>query len=130
LEVRFETAGIPDRDFKANLKYVGGEVREQTRDMVVEAIVDNKEGTLLPGMFVTAHLATGVSELPVVPKRALVGGSATPSVFIVDGDRARQRLVKLGPPVGDEVSIADGIQGGERIVLNPSNELTDGALID
>jgi membrane fusion protein (multidrug efflux system) len=62
-------------------------VREQTRDLLVEAVVDNHDGALLPGMFVVAHLSTGVSELPVVQKRALVAGASTPSVFIVDGDR-------------------------------------------
>ncbi len=34
LKVRFSTAGIPDHDFQATLKFIGGEVREQTRDLV------------------------------------------------------------------------------------------------
>lgn len=130
LEVRFETSGIPDRSFRGTVKFIGGEVREQTRDLVVEAIVDNHDGALLPGMFVTAHLATGVSELPVVPKRALVPGSSAPSLFIVDGDRVRQRMVQLGPPSGDMLSILDGIKPGDRVVQNPSNKLSDGTLVD
>ncbi|MDB4987668.1 MAG: putative Co/Zn/Cd efflux system rane fusion protein [Myxococcaceae bacterium] len=129
-EVRFETSGIPDRTFRATIKYIGGEVREQTRDLVAEALVDNHDGALLPGMFVTAHLATGVSELPVLPKNALVAGATTPNVFVVEGDRLRQRIVQVGPPVGDELSILDGIRVGEHVVLDPSNTLSDGALVD
>jgi RND family efflux transporter MFP subunit len=129
LEVRFETASVPNREFKGSIKYIGGEVREQTRDLIVEAIVDNSDGALLPGMFVTAHIATGASELPVVPKKALVAGS-TPSVFIVEGDRARQRILQLGPPTGDELSVIDGIKPGDRVVMNPSNKLADGALVE
>jgi membrane fusion protein (multidrug efflux system) len=129
LEVRFETSSIPDRSFRAIVKYIGGEVREQTRDLVVEAIVDNHDGALLPGMFVTAHLSTGVSELPVVAKQALVAGTSTASLFIVDGDRVRQRMVQLGPPSGELLSILDGIKPGDRVVLNPSNKLSDGTLV-
>lgn len=130
LEVRFETAGIPDRAFRGTVKFIGGEVREQTRDLVVEAIVDNHDGVLLPGMFVTAHLATGVSDLPVVAKQALVPGTSAPSLFIIDGDRVRQRMVQLGPASGDLLSILDGIKPGDRVVLNPSNKLSDGTLVD
>jgi membrane fusion protein, multidrug efflux system len=129
LAVRFETAGVPDRSFQAVIKFLGGEVREQTRDMVIEAIVDNHDGVLLPGMFVTAHLATGLQQLPVVAKEALVSG-ATQSVFVRDGDRVRQRLVQLGPPVGEQLSILDGLRAGDKVVLNPSKELSDGALVD
>jgi membrane fusion protein (multidrug efflux system) len=57
--VRFDTLGVQNRSFQGEIKFIGGEVRAQTRDVVVEAMVDNHDGVLLPGMFVTAHLATG-----------------------------------------------------------------------
>ena len=68
VSIRFETSGLPDKEFSAVLKYIGGEVRPQTRDLVVEALVDNKDGALLPGMFVTAHLPVGEEVLPIVPR--------------------------------------------------------------
>jgi len=129
LSVRFETAGIPGQTFQATLKFIGGEVRERTRDLVVEAVVDNRDGALMPGMFVSAHLSTGVSRLPVVPKSALVRGT-TPSVFVVDGERVRQRVVQPGSSVGDGIAILDGVKVNERVVLTPSGALSDGALID
>lgn len=128
LAVRFETAGVPGREFSAVVKYIGGEVREQTRDMVIEAIVDNADGALLPGMFVTARLATGESELPVISKQALVEGS-TPSVFVLDGERVRQHLVQLGPEQGEQLSVLDGLAAGDKVVLAPTKALSDGALV-
>jgi membrane fusion protein, multidrug efflux system len=130
LKVRFSTAGFPDRTFQATLKFIGGEVREQTRDLVVEAIVDNHEGALLPGMFVSAHLATGQARLPVIPKKAILTGPTSPTVFVIDGDRVRQRIVQTAAPLGDDIAIADGVKSGDRVVLNPSIALSDGALID
>lgn len=130
LKVRFSTAGIPDQVFQATLKFIGGEVREQTRDLVVEAVVDNHEGALLPGMFVSAHLSTGQARLPVIPKKAILTGPTSPSVFVIDGDRVRQRVVQTAAPLGDDVAIADGVKKGDRVVLSPSSSLSDGALID
>jgi membrane fusion protein (multidrug efflux system) len=130
LKVRFETAGLPNRTFQATVKYIGGEVRPQTRDLVVEAIVDNHEGALLPGMFVSAHLATGQAQLPVIPQRALVDARTTPSVFVVEGDRMHQRLVQTGAPLGDGIAVLEGVKAGDRVVVNPSNGMSDGALVD
>jgi membrane fusion protein (multidrug efflux system) len=130
LEVRFETAGIPGRNFHATVRFIGGEVRAQTRDLVVEAIVENHDGALLPGMFVSAHLSTGQAKLPVVPKTTLVSAPTSQTVFVVDGDRVHQRVVQPGAPLGDDVAILDGVKEGDHVVLNPSNALTDGALVD
>lgn len=130
LTVRFETAGLPNRTFQATVKYIGGEVRPQTRDLVVEAIVDNQGGALLPGMFVSAHLMTGKAQLPVIPRRALVDAGTTPSVFVVEGDRLHQRLVQTGTPVGDGIAIVGGVKAGERVVVNPASSMSDGALVD
>ncbi len=130
LNVRFNTIGIPDRSFRATVKFIGGEVREQTRDLVIEAIVDNHDGALLPGMFVSAHLLTGETMLPVVPRSALRISPTAQSVFVVDGDRVHQRVVQPGAPIGDDVAIADGVKGGEHVVVNPPSTLSDGALVD
>jgi RND family efflux transporter MFP subunit len=130
LMVRFETAGLPNRTFQATVKYIGGEVRPQTRDLVVEAVVDNHGGALLPGMFVSAHLATGKAQLPVIPKSALVDARTTPSVFVVEGDRMHQRLVQTGAPVEDGIAIMEGVRAGDRVIVNPSSAMSDGALVD
>jgi membrane fusion protein (multidrug efflux system) len=130
LSVRFETAGVPNRSFQATVKYIGGEVRAQTRDLVVEAVVDNHGGTLLPGMFVSAHLSTGTLQLPVIPKSALVTATVPPTVFVVDGERIHQRIVQIGAPQGDGIAIVDGVKSGERVVVNPSGAMSEGTLVD
>jgi membrane fusion protein (multidrug efflux system) len=130
LSVRFETSSLPDRAFQATVRHIGGEVRAQTRDLVIEAMVDNHDGTLLPGMFVSAHLTTGKVQLPVVPRSALVNATTTPSVFVLDGERLRQRLVQAGASQGEGVAIIDGVRAGDRVVVNPTSALSDGALVD
>jgi membrane fusion protein (multidrug efflux system) len=128
--VTFETVAAANRSFSATIKYVGRELRPATRDLVVEAIVDNTGGALLPGMFVTAHLPTGEAPRAVVPRRALVPLDASTTVFVVVEGRLQQRVVQVGAERGDVVPVIEGVKKGERIVVSPSAATVDGALVD
>ncbi|HWO14694.1 MAG TPA: efflux RND transporter periplasmic adaptor subunit, partial [Polyangiaceae bacterium] len=57
--VTFTTTGGAGRTFSGIVKYMSGEVRTTTRDVVVEAMVANDDGALLPGMFVDVSLYAG-----------------------------------------------------------------------
>jgi RND family efflux transporter MFP subunit len=125
----FESVSLPNRSFLGTIKYVGREVRAQTRDLVVEAEVENHDGALIPGMFVTAHLPTGEAMLPVIPRRAMVPLDVNQSVFVIVDGRLQQRVVQPGAILGDSVAILDGLRKGERIVTDPSN-VSDGQLVE
>ncbi|MGD0679243.1 MAG: efflux RND transporter periplasmic adaptor subunit [Polyangiaceae bacterium] len=127
LAVSFETVAIPGRTFSATVKYMGGEIREATRDLVVEAVTDNPDHALLPGMFVTAQLPVGELTLPAVPVKAVVHRTDNnDSVFAVVAGHLEERVVQLGPIVGDRVAIADGVKTGESVVVSPPPGAVDG----
>jgi membrane fusion protein, multidrug efflux system len=126
LAVSFETVALPGRTFSATVRYMGGEIREATRDLVVEAVTDNHDRALLPGMFVTAQLPVGEVTLPVVSKKTLVQRGDNDSVFAVVDGHLEERVVQVGPSVGDLVAIADGVKTGERVVVNPPPGAIDG----
>jgi membrane fusion protein (multidrug efflux system) len=130
LVVTFETVAIPGRVFTATVKYMGGEIREATRDLVVEAVTDNHDHVLLPGMFVTAELPVGEVTLPVVPAKALVAHNADQTLFAVVDGHLEERVVQLGPKVGDVVAIADGVKKGEQVVVSPPPGATDGQQVE
>jgi membrane fusion protein (multidrug efflux system) len=127
--VSFETVSVPDRSFEGTIKFVGREVRAQTRDLVVEALVDNHDRALLPGMFVTAHVPTGQALLPVISRRALVPLGEDKTVFVVVDGRLQQRVVQPGAVLGDSIAILDGLHKGERIVTDPA-QASDGELVE
>jgi membrane fusion protein (multidrug efflux system) len=130
--VTFETVALPGKTFNANMKYVGREIRAATRDVVSEAVVDNTDHALLPGMFVTAHLPIGETTLPVVPKEAVVPTEPAPSVFVVQDGRVQQRVVQLGASVdnGAIVAIADGVKKDDRVIIHPTPETVDGVMVE
>jgi membrane fusion protein (multidrug efflux system) len=130
LTVSFQTVAVPGRTFEANVKYMGGEIREATRDLVVEAVTANADHALLPGMFVTADLPVGEVTLPVVPKTALVSRPENDVVFAVVEGHLEERVVQLGPKVGDVVAIADGVKKGDQVVVSPPENAVDGAQVE
>jgi len=128
--VTFNATGIPGRTFSGNIKYVSGEVRTTTRDIVVEAIVPNDDGALLPGMFVDVSLHTGERPRPVVPKSAIFLTEQEKSLYVVIDHHLELRIVNLGVEVGDSVSLEEGAKAGEVVVLDPTPSLSDGAEVE
>jgi multidrug efflux pump subunit AcrA (membrane-fusion protein) len=81
---------------------------------------------LRSGMFGRALLSAGGSEsAPTVSEQAVVRRGQLESVFVVEGDVARRRLVSLGSPSGGRYTVLSGLSGGEQVVLNPE-EVRDG----
>lgn len=115
-------------------------VNNATRNLRVRAIVDNTEGRLRPGMFV--QIRVPVEEMRtyiVVPATAVRRASYADQLFVVKpsevptdqpGDlRATQRFVKLGPAVGSDVIVLEGLAPGESVASTGSFKLRDGAKV-
>jgi RND family efflux transporter MFP subunit len=67
-----------------------------------------------------------------VPKAAVRQGDGSSMVWVVRDGRAQRRAVTSGAPIGDSVSIAAGISGGERVVVEAEggfDRLSDGAAV-
>ena len=64
-----------------------------------------------------------------VPKSALQQRDGRDIVWLVQNGRVERRSVTLGAPLGDEVTIAAGLSGGERIVVDVPAGLADGARV-
>jgi membrane fusion protein (multidrug efflux system) len=114
------------------VKYMSAAMRRQSRDLVVEAVVDNKGGKLRPGMFAVAHLKVGEQPLPVVPAAAVRQDSEMARVYVVHEGRLEEHLVQLGRPLADsgEVPILSGIKKGERVVAKITDEVRDGLKVE
>jgi membrane fusion protein (multidrug efflux system) len=139
LVVSFETVAVQGRRFESTIKYVGREVRETTRDLVVEAVTPNTDGALMPGMFVTAHLPVAAVTLPVIPRASVVKLGVTDTVFVVVDKHLQQRVVQTGAALGgqagqagpsDQIAIREGLTKDEVVVTNPSNATVDGVAVE
>lgn len=92
----------------------------ETGTFLVRASFANDKGQLRPGQFVRARVS-GASrpKAILVPQRAVLQGAKSHFVWVVDNDsRAHQRVVEVGEWHGDDWFITEGLQPGERVVVD------------
>ncbi|HEV8541986.1 MAG TPA: efflux RND transporter periplasmic adaptor subunit [Verrucomicrobiae bacterium] len=64
-----------------------------------------------------------------VPKQALLEREGRDIVWVVHEGKVERRAVTVGSKSADDVSIAAGLNGGERIVIEGGDNLSDGARV-
>jgi membrane fusion protein, multidrug efflux system len=128
--VSFAAVALPGRTFTGAIRYMSQEVRPTTRDMIVEAIVANPDGVLLPGMFVELRLLTGEQPMLVVPASAVFDTGSEKSMYVVSDRRLSLRIIRVGAAAGDVVAVEEGAAKGDRVVKSPSDAMFDGQPVD
>jgi len=130
-EIVLTVDGFAGREFKGKVNIVFPNVEEKTRTLQIEALVPNSDGVLKPGLFAKVTLYTaGERETIVVPVTSLLYEAEKVRVFIIEGDRAKERPVKLGSKYGELMEILDGVQTGEKVVAAGQQNLSEGAKVN
>ena len=96
----------------------------------VDVHVDNPDLALRPGVMGRATILKQThSNALVVPRDAVLEGVQGYMVYVVEGDRARQRVVSLGADQGMLVIADAGLAAGDRVVVRGHRDLVEGALV-
>lgn len=106
--------------FTGHINFTNPAFSSDTGTFLVRAAFENPKGSLRPGQFVRARVAGGVRPNAIlVPQRAVLQGSKSHFVWVVDeNSKAHQRVVETGDWHGDDWFITDGLQAGERIIVD------------
>jgi multidrug efflux pump subunit AcrA (membrane-fusion protein) len=98
--------------------------------MQVEVALPNKDGALLPGAYVQVSLPLAASRTLTVPSNALLFRAEGTRIAVVGAQgRINLRPVTLGRNYGENVEVVDGLEGTDRMVLNPSDSLAEGDVV-
>jgi RND family efflux transporter MFP subunit len=128
-------SAYPDRTFPATVKFVAPALRANSRDLLIEASADNKEGLLKPGMFATVKLAVGDDARPTIAAGSVRHEDTASMVFVVrDAGEGQKRVDEVVVQPGqltkdNRVPILGGLHDGDQVVLDPPSTLKDGALV-
>jgi len=129
-DVSFGVSAYPGRRFTGKIRFISGVVRSSTRDLVVEAVVANPERLLLPGMFADIELTVGSQTLPSVPRASLVTRDEQSRLFVVSAGRLEERVVALGPSLGERVSVLRGVSPEDAVVVSDPSQLQNGQRVE
>lgn len=116
---------VPDR---GRLNFAAPSYSQDTGTFLVRAVVANPNGQLRPGQFVRAR-AIGASRpnAIVVPQKAVLEGAKSHFVWVINAEgKPEQRVVEVGDWHGDDWFITQGLQAGERIVVDGAIRVTPG----
>lgn len=99
------------------IAWVGPLVGEVTRTAKARVVLANPDGTLRPGLFVSARVAVANTAAGiVVPKSALQTFEARTVVFVLDEDEFEPRPVQTGRENAAQVEILAGLEPGQTYV--------------
>ena len=116
--------------FQGQISKSASAIDPLTRTMQVEVTLSNKEKKLLPGAFVQVSLKLPASQAINISSNALLIRKEGPQVAVVDDqNKVHLQKIKLGRDFGVTSDVIDGLKGGERLVLNPSDSLSDGDVV-
>lgn len=105
-------------------------VGESTGSVTLRALVPNPDGALLPGMFVRARLPQAERDNAIlVPQKAISrepNGQAT-ALVITDDSTVEKRNVTTEKAVGNQWLVSDGLQGGDRLIVDGLQKVRPGA---
>ena len=127
--VRVDLDAFPGRVVSGHIRRIFPVADPTTRLVPVEvALASEARMFVRPGFLARTSFAldarTGVL---LVPQAALVGGSSSQAVFVVDQGRAVRRTVETGLTSEGSVEVVSGLSEGESVVTLGNNLLRDGA---
>ena len=131
-EVRLRFDDGSDYDHRGTLLFSEATVDETTGQVILRASFPNPEGDLLPGMYVRIAIEQGMQQNAIaVPQQAIqrdAGGQA--HVFVVNGeDKVELRPIRPDRLVGNRVVVAEGLQAGDRVIVEGFQKIRPGASV-
>ncbi len=130
-EVVFSVDAFPDRTFKGKISLLYPHIEERTRTLQAEALVPNADRTLKPGYFARIKIYTErPREAVLAPLTSLMYDGPTIRLFVVNGGKAKERVIKRGNPFGEYVEVTEGLKAGEQVVVVGQNNLSEGVKVN
>ena len=115
-----------DRVFNGQIWQIAETVDPASRQGIARIALPYDQA-LRPGGFATAQINAGGADLPVLPVSAVQSDQEGSYVLIVGPDsKVQRRAVTTGPVTANGISISDGLNGREAVVIYAGGFLTPG----
>jgi multidrug efflux pump subunit AcrA (membrane-fusion protein) len=120
----------PQRKFYGDVTRTASEIDQNTRTLLTEVQVDNRDGKLMAGMYavVTFGAAAGPGPL-VVSGDSVAIRKDRPTVAVVKDGTVHLVPVDIGRDFGSTVEIVNGLQEGDLVASTFTDDVRDGARV-
>ena len=131
IPVEVVVRGNEDHLYRGHIYSFDNRIDTGSGTIRARARFDNTDGGLIPGMFVSVRMGSGViDDALLVPESAIGNDQSKRFVFVVgDGNKAEYRSVALGPQVDGDRVVLTGLKAGDRVILDHLQRLAPGATV-
>jgi membrane fusion protein, multidrug efflux system len=140
LEVTVLSDAFPGRQFKGKLTAINSMVDPVTRNVPLQATLENPDHALHPGMFAKVEVALAETKKTIViPGSAVSYAPYGDSVFVIEkqkdpktgkeADMLRQQFVRIGEARGDFVAVTKGLKEDQTVVSTGVFKLRNGMAV-
>lgn len=126
-QVRFSVPGSASQTTLVPVAMTDSEIRPGTGTLRIRAELDNSSLSLLPGMYGEAELFPTKPDVSIYLDKDAIGGSADGHyVLVIGNDNHLERIpVVVRDAGGDKLEILEGLDGFEKVVLNPQEAFVE-----
>jgi multidrug efflux system membrane fusion protein len=128
--VRVTIDVFPDQDFTAIVTAIDPVISAQTRNVTVQATLDNTDGTLRPGMF--ANVSVSLPSRPdtiLVPGTAIQQSASGDVAYLVRDGVAAIVPVTVGTRLDGRVEVISGLAPGDVLITEGQLRVAPGAAV-
>jgi cobalt-zinc-cadmium efflux system membrane fusion protein len=124
-EAQVTAAAYPGEIFSGKITTIGDVVNPNTQTIPLRCEIENPEGRLKLGLFVTMDAPTGERKTALtVPSSAIQQFGDSVAVFVKTGDNEfEKRIVQIGRKSGSDVEVTAGLSAGDLVVTQGSFQL-------
>jgi RND family efflux transporter MFP subunit len=120
---------FPGRTFKGTIVRNASSIDPVSRTLLVEVDVDNPNGELLPGAYVSVHIKLGGTSSAasiVVPVNTMLFRAEGLRAAVLRDGKAVLVPVQVGRDFGDSLEVVSGLRADDQLILNPPDSLVSG----
>jgi membrane fusion protein (multidrug efflux system) len=143
LRVKVKPDSVSEQEIEGRITAINPEVDAATRNIRLQATVNNPDERLRPGMFVeVAVVMPQKKEVLAIPATSILYAPYSDSVFVLEQPDTtqssaqpgavkvvRQQFVRLGEMRGDFISIVEGLREGQVVVSTGVFKLRNGQTV-
>lgn len=127
--IEASTKAYENETFIGQVFSIDSRIDQLTRTVRVRAIIKNPDYRLRPGMLMSIVIERHVDNIIILPESAIIPIEENQYVYLVDGDKAKRIPVTTGRRKLGIVEIVDGLELGQKVVVEGALKLNDGSPI-
>lgn len=118
----------PGRIFRGTIARTAGALDPSSRTLVAKVRLNNKDGSLRPGMFAQAAIKVPhpFGSVVILGPAPLTSAQGTQVLLIGKNNKIHFQPVAVGRDSGKVVEVTSGLTADQRVISSPSDSLTEG----